>query len=435
MLDSERFEVHTLAPRRRRSPLTLTTAWGDGVANFVPDEARVRFQTVIAPDLPPCDILVEKAGPRERIHFDPARTRAAIVTCGGLCPGLNNVIRSAYFALHYNYGVEKIFGIRYGYMGMDPAAHLAPIQLTREFVENIHERGGSVLGSSRGAVDVSVMVDFLIDRRIDILLCVGGDGTQRGANAIAQEARRRKADIAVVGIPKTIDNDIMYVSRTFGFNTALEKAKEVLDCAHVEATGAPNGIGLVKLMGRDAGFIAAGATLASQQVNFTLIPECPFKLEGRQGFLPMLMKRLRKRGHAVIAVAEGAGQDLFAGPAAGADASGNKKYRDIGLLLKEAITGYAAKQGVSINLKYFDPSYLIRSVPANSDDSLFCNALARNAVHAAMAGKTGVLVGLLNDQFVHIPIATAIAEKKQVSLESELWLGVIEATGQPHWFR
>ncbi len=435
-MDSDRFRVHGLTPRKRRSPLKLSTIWGDGIGNFVPDEARVRYQAVLSPDLEPFeDVLLEKAGPREYIHFDPARTRAAIVTCGGLCPGLNNVIRSAFFELHHNYGVKEVFGIPYGYMGMNPASGLAPVRLTREYVETIHERGGSVLGSSRGSEDLGVMVDFLVARRINLLFCIGGDGTQHGARAIADEALRRRADIAVVGVPKTIDNDILYVSRTFGFNTALEKAKEIIDCAHVEATGAPNGIGLVKLMGRNAGFIAAGATLASQEVNFTLVPECPFKLEGTQGFLPMLMKRIGERGHAVIAVAEGAGQDLFADDEFVCDASGNKRNRDIGLFLKDAIATYAAALEVPLNLKYFDPSYIIRSVPANADDSLFCNALARHAVHAAMAGKTGVLIGLWNDQFVHIPIATAIAEKKQVSLESELWLGVIEATGQPHSFR
>ncbi|MCX5757129.1 MAG: ATP-dependent 6-phosphofructokinase [Candidatus Hydrogenedentes bacterium] len=434
-MDSDQFRVHGLMPRKRRSPLKLSTIWGDGIGNFVPDEARVRYQAVLSPDLEPCeDVLIEKAGPREYIHFDPAQTRAAIVTCGGLCPGLNNVIRSAFFELHHNYGVKEVFGIRYGYMGMNPASRLEPVPLTREYVETIHERGGTVLGSSRGSEDLGVMVDFLVARRINLLFCIGGDGTQHGARAIADEALRRGADIAVIGVPKTIDNDIMYVSRTFGFNTALEKAREIIDCAHVEATGAPNGIGLVKLMGRNAGFIAAGATLASQEVNFTLVPECPFKLEGKQGFLPMLMKRIRQRGHAVIAVAEGAGQDLFTDDDAECDASGNRRNRDIGLFLKDAIAAYATACKVPLNLKYFDPSYIIRSVPANADDSLFCNALARHAVHAAMAGKTGVLIGLWNDQFVHIPIATAIAEKKQVSLESELWLGVIEATGQPHSF-
>jgi 6-phosphofructokinase 1 len=435
-MDSEQFRVHGLSPRERRSPLKLSTIWGDGIGNFVPDEARVRYQSVLSPDLEPCeDVLIEKAGPREYIHFDPAQTRAAMVTCGGLCPGLNNVIRSAFFELHHNYGVKDVLGIRYGFMGMNPASGLEPVLLTREYVATIHERGGTVLGSSRGSVDVGVMVDFLVARRINLLFCIGGEGTQHGARAISDEALRRGADIAVVGVPKTIDNDVMYVSRTFGFNTALEKAKEIIDCAHVEATGAPNGIGLVKLMGRNAGFIAAGATLASQEVNFTLVPECPFKLEGREGFLPMLMKRIEERGHAVVAVAEGAGQDLLGDGDAGDDASGNKRNRDIGLFLKDAIAAYGAACKVPLNLKYFDPSYIIRSVPANADDSLFCNALARHAVHAAMAGKTGVLIGLWNDQFVHIPIATAIAEKKQVSLESELWLGVIEATGQPHSFK
>lgn len=436
MAGADQFRIHSTGKRERRSPLNLTTAWGDGIGNFVPDEARVRFQTVLSPDLDPGeDILLEKAGPREYIHFDPAQTRAAIVTCGGLCPGLNNVIRSLFFELHHNYGVKDVLGIRYGYMGLNPSSGLEPIPLTREFVASIHELGGTVLGSSRGAQEAAVMIDFLAERRINLLFCIGGDGTQRGAKAIAEEALRRGLDMAVIGIPKTIDNDIMYVSRTFGFNTALEKAKEILRCAHVEATGAPNGIGIVKLMGRDAGFIAAGATLASQEVTFTLIPECPFRLEGENGLLPLLATRLGERGHAVIAVAEGAGQDLFAGQQTGCDASGNKRYNDIGLFLKDVITAYAAERGIPANIKYFDPSYFIRSVPANSDDSLFCNALARHAVHAAMAGKTATLVGIWNDQFVHVPIATAIAEKRRVSLESELWLGVIEATGQPHMFK
>jgi len=435
MLTPESTQVSTLGARAFKSPLNLSTTQGDGIGDFVPDEARVLYCVEVIPGQP-CrnEISFEKAGPREFIYFRPEGTRAAIVTCGGLCPGINNVIRSIFMELHYHYGVKDVLGIRYGYQGLNPAKGKPPISLTRQFVETIHREGGSVLGSSRGAQDPRGMVDYLKKEGVRLLFCVGGDGTQRAVHRIYEEISRRGLEIAVVGIPKTIDNDILFVSRTFGFATALEKAREVIDCAHNEARGAPNGIGLVKLMGRDAGFIAAGATLASQEVNFCLIPEVPFALEGEGGFLEVLKKRILARGHAVIVVAEGAGQDLMGGEVEERDASGNVKHQDIGVFLKDRITEYFAGLGFPMNLKYFDPSYFIRSVPANGDDSLMCNGLARHAVHAALAGKTDVLIGLWNDVLIHVPIPLAIAGKKRVSPEGELWMGVIEATGQPEHF-
>jgi 6-phosphofructokinase 1 len=435
MLTPESTQVSTLGARAFKSPLNLSTTQGDGIGDFVPDEARVLYCVEVIPGQP-CrnEISFEKAGPREFIYFRPEGTRAAIVTCGGLCPGINNVIRSIFMELHYHYGVKDVLGIRYGYQGLNPAKGKPPISLTRQFVETIHREGGSVLGSSRGAQDPRGMVDYLKKEGVRLLFCVGGDGTQRAVHRIYEEISRRGLEIAVVGIPKTIDNDILFVSRTFGFATALEKAREVIDCAHNEARGAPNGIGLVKLMGRDAGFIAAGATLASQEVNFCLIPEVPFALGGEGGFLEVLKKRILARGHAVIVVAEGAGQDLMGGEVEERDASGNVKHQDIGVFLKDRITEYFAGLGFPMNLKYFDPSYFIRSVPANGDDSLMCNGLARHAVHAALAGKTDVLIGLWNDVLIHVPIPLAIAGKKRVSPEGELWMGVIEATGQPEHF-
>jgi len=435
MLTPESTQVSTLGARAFKSPLNLSTTQGDGIGDFVPDEARVLYCVEVIPGQP-CrnEISFEKAGPREFIYFRPEGTRAAIVTCGGLCPGINNVIRSIFMELHHHYGVKDVLGIRYGYQGLNPAKGKPPISLTLQFVETIHREGGSVLGSSRGAQDPRGMVDYLKKEGVRLLFCVGGDGTQRAVHRIYEEISRRGLEIAVVGIPKTIDNDILFVSRTFGFATALEKAREVIDCAHNEARGAPNGIGLVKLMGRDAGFIAAGATLASQEVNFCLIPEVPFALEGEGGFLEVLKKRILARGHAVIVVAEGAGQDLMGGEVEERDASGNVKHQDIGVFLKDRITEYFAGLGFPMNLKYFDPSYFIRSVPANGDDSLMCNGLARHAVHAALAGKTDVLIGLWNDVLIHVPIPLAIAGKKRVSPEGELWMGVIEATGQPEHF-
>ena len=424
--------ISTLGPCAFASPLPLNTVGNDLIGNFVPDEERVRFNIVVDGKPDSRDLRFERAGPRQNLFFDPSKTRVALVTCGGLCPGLNNVIRSVFNELFHNYGVKDVLGIRYGYQGLNEAAGLPPVTLTPEIVEDIHMEGGSILGSSRGEQPASVMVDFLEKHRINILFCVGGDGTQRGAHTIVEEVRRRGLPIAVVGIPKTIDNDIMYVRSTFGFVSAVDRARDVLSCAHAEAHSYPNGIGLVRLMGRDSGFIAAMATLASQEVNFTLIPEVPFKLEGEAGFLPALKKRILKRGHALIVVAEGAGQDLLAGSME-KDASGNVLHKDIGLFLKDRITAYFKQQAVPINLKYIDPSYIIRSVPANSEDCVLCDQYARNAVHAAMAGKTDMIIGLWH-VFMHVPIAMAISARRQVAPESLLWHSVISATGQPQTF-
>lgn len=424
--------VTQLGDRAVRSPLKLTTAFGDGVGNFVPDESRVRFQVEIGTGQDAPDILFEKAGPRERILFDPTTARAAIVTCGGLCPGLNNVIRSAYLELHHNYGVKEVYGLRFGFEGLNPACGHTPLRLTTDLVDDIHRVGGTMLGSSRGPQPVPVMVDWLVENEIDILLCVGGDGTQRGGHELAQEILRRKLRIAVVGVPKTIDNDLLFVRRSFGYVTAIDEARRVLDCAHSESKGAVNGIGLVKVMGRESGFIAAGATLTSQEVNFCLIPEVPLRLDGEYGFLHVLKRRMLARNHAVVVVAEGAGQNLFPESGAQYDASGNRKHQDIGIFLKKQIEQFFAAERVPVSVKYIDPSYIVRSVPANSDDSLLCDQYARYAVHAAMAGKTDALVGFWNGSFIHVPIAMAVASKNRVAPESELWDSVIAATGQPH---
>jgi 6-phosphofructokinase 1 len=398
----------------------------------VPDKARVRYQIEFrTPQDLAGDIAFEKAGPRERIFFRPDRTRAAIVTCGGLCPGLNDVVRSAVLELYYNYGLHHVLGIRYGYAGLNPKVGLPPLQLTPDFVSDIQEEGGSVLGTSRGPQDTGVMVDFLARRKVNILLCVGGDGTLRGARDIATEARRRGLQLAVVGVPKTIDNDVMYVTRTFGVTTAVAIANWILDGAHTEARSVHNGIGLVKVMGRHAGFIAAGATLASQEVNYCLIPEVPFELKGRKGLLEVLRRRLERKRHAVILVAEGAGQELIPSRPGGTDASGNKRLGDIGLFLKDEICQYFKKVNVPVDVKYFDPSYVVRSVPANSEDALLCDQLSRHAVHAAMAGKTNMVVGFWNGTFTHLPIPLATSEKKSVDPEGRLWSSVLAATGQP----
>jgi 6-phosphofructokinase 1 len=380
------------------------------------------------------EVLFELAGPRAKLFFDPAKTRVGVVTCGGLCPGMNNVIRALFLELHHTYGVAEVLGFRGGYQGLDPARGWEPMVITSGFVDQIHQHGGTILGTSRGPVDTAAAVDNLIRRNVNILFTIGGDGTQRGANDLFQQSKRRGHSLSVVGIPKTVDNDVAFVARTFGYFTAVEEAVKVLDCAHTEARSVHNGLGLVKLMGRHAGFIAAGATVANQDVNFTLIPEVPFKLDGPNGFLSALKERLKERAHAVIAVAEGAGQDLFGDKGTDMDPSGNIKLKDIGLLLRERIEAYFREANIPIVMRYFDPSYVIRSSPANAADAILCDQYARNAVHAAMAGKTGLVIGYLHDAFIHIPIEALVLEKKRINPDGFWWKAALAATGQPARF-
>jgi 6-phosphofructokinase 1 len=383
---------------------------------------------------PSAGTLFELAGPRAKLFFNPKRTRAGIVTCGGLCPGLNHVIRSLFLELHHAYGVKEVLGFRGGYQGLDPGRGAEPVMLTPAHVDNIHKEGGTVLGTSRGPVDIGLAVENLIRRRVDILFTIGGDGTQRGGNDLFQEAKKRGHALSVVGIPKTVDNDVAFVARTFGYLTAVEEAAKVLHRAHTEARSVQNGIALVKLMGRHAGFIAAGATVASQDVNFTLVPEVPFRLEGKRGFLEALRKRILKRSHAVVVVAEGAGQDLLEKGQAERDASGNVKLKDIGLFLRERIEAHFKTQNIPVVMRYFDPSYLIRSSPANAADSIMCDLFARLAVHAAMAGKTGLVIGYLHDKFIHVPIELLAGREKRLDPDAFAWRAVLAATGQPERF-
>lgn len=374
-------------------------------------------------------VSLMKAGPRSKIYFDPSKLKCAVVTAGGLCPGLNNVIRSIVLTLYHSYGVQNVLGIRYGFQGFIPKYGHPIMELTPDTVADIAELGGTILGSSRGPQDTEEIVDALERMNVGILFAIGGDGTARAASKICEEIRKRGAKISVIGIPKTIDNDINYMSRAFGFNTAVAIASEVIGAAHVEASGAPNGIGLVKLMGRHAGFIATSAALAKRDANFVLIPESDFDMDGPHGFLAVLEQRILDRKHAVIVVAEGAGQKFCTGK--GTDESGNPRLGDIGIFLKDAIAAYFKERGLELNLKYIDPSYTIRSVEATADDAIFCTFLAANAVHAGMAGKTNMVVGLWNDEYVYIPIDLVVAGRKQVDLNGKLWGSVLEATGQP----
>ncbi len=431
------------------------------VSYFVPERRRLLFNTYIdefdsmkSPDGSP--LSFEMAGPREKIYFDPSKTKAAIVTCGGLCPGINDVIRSLVMELHYRYGVHNVVGIQYGFQGLIHKYGHPVVSLTPDGVKDINNLGGSILSSSRGRQDVNELVDALKRMNIDLLFTIGGDGTIRGTEGIADEITRRGLNIGVVGIPKTIDNDLNLIQKSFGFDTAVSESVKAIQCAHVEAKGAPNGIGLVKIMGREAGHIAAGAALAQNDVNFVLIPEVPFDLEGEKGLLKAIEKKLKNSAHCVILVAEGAGQDIIYAETDGSssaipseeshgaacpyppnrhlkietDASGNPRLLDIGAFLKKKMADHFTKLGIEVNVKYIDPSYMIRSVPANACDSRYCGALGQYAVHAGMAGKTGMIVGMVKDEYVHIPLKM-IGSGTQLNPLGNIWMRVLEATGQP----
>ncbi len=435
-MKSDRFEIRNLGKAIQPSPLPLSSVSGDQLFNFVRDMDRVVFNTSLSAyeehlqdgNKP---LSLEKAGPRKKLFFNPGTSTAAVVTCGGLCPGINNVIRSLVMGLYYFYGVKRIIGIPYGFQGLSPDNPHPYQDLNPQTVRDIHQFGGTILGSSRGGQDVGDMVDTLVSMGVDMLFTIGGDGTLKGAEAIGQEIEQRGLNIAVVGIPKTIDNDIDLIDKSFGFETAYSVASTIIRDAHNEARGAHNGIAIVKLMGRDSGFIAASASMSMPEVNFLLVPELAFEMEGEHGFLNLLEQRLTSKRHAVIVVAEGAGQHLFEKESEVRDASGNIKHRDIGVFLKEEIGNYFDKRGSEVTIKYIDPSYIIRSAPANASDSIFCNRLAYQAVHGAMAGKTRFVVGLMNNQLVYLPISAVVQQRKKIDLEGEFWFAALQSTGQP----
>ena len=404
--------------------------WVDDTDRVLLDDTRAMAGARQVPigDLP----AFEPAGPRSRLYFDPFTTRAGIVTCGGLCPGLNNVVRGLVLELNDRYGVREVTGFTNGYRGLTAAGAKEAIALSRDAVHDIQNRGGTILGTSRGAQDPGEMVDTLVAHGISLLFVIGGDGSLRGAQAISDTAIARGVELAVVGIPKTIDNDIPFIDRSFGFQTAFARAAESIRSASTEAMSTSHGVGLVKLMGRHSGFIACYAALAHHDVDFVVIPEVPFRFEGENGLLSLLRRRVEQRDHAVVVVAEGAGQNLL--QSSGTDPSGNAKLADIGTLVRDRIVGHFEREGIELSLRYVDPGYAIRSVAANGYDAVYCLRLAQTAVHAAMAGRTGMVVGQWHGRFVHVPIPLATGGRNQVDPDGDLWMAGLESTGQPPRF-
>ena len=423
---NDRFKIENLGEARYPSPIDRAEDFG-----FISDDHRIAFNPYLEKErLNAASEGFEIAGPRAKLFFNPPKSRAAIVTCGGLCPGINAVIRGIVMQLWYRYNCRDVLGIRYGFGGLSEEGE-TPIPLEPDTVSDIHMQGGTMLGSSRGTPPPSEIVDFLLERHINMLFCIGGDGTMRGVSAIWAEIKKRGLSISLVSVPKTIDNDIPFVRRAFGFETAVTVATQSVHSAHVEATGAPYGVGLVKLMGRNAGYIAATTCLAAGQANVCLIPEVPFSLDGPSGLLQLIEARVLLRRHAVIVVAEGAGQTIFDRAQLGVDASGNPKLGDIGLYLQERLNQHFHTKQIPVSLKYIDPSYLIRSAPANPTDLLHCARLAQNAVHAAMAGKSGLLIGYWHGLMTHVPTQALANIKQSINPKGETWFNVLETTGQP----
>lgn len=429
------FTIKRLGEHKIKNPIIFSSLNGDRVANYATDDLGVIYDIKYNKGTTSIEVgengLIEKAGPRSKIYFDPYKVHAAIVTCGGLCPGLNAVIRSIVAALEKGYGVTRITGIRHGFWGLLPESNLRTMDLKYDEVNDIHTTGGTILGSSRGHGNkVEQIVDTLEMMNVNMLFIIGGDGTQRGTLDISREINKRDKKIAVVGIPKTIDNDLSFVQRSFGFETAVSIAVQSVHAAHIEANGFQRCIGIVKVMGRESGFIAAHTALAAMDVNFVLVPEVPFDLEGQNGLLAALEKRLMHKDHAVLLVAEGAGQDLLREQNE-MDASGNKKLSDIGLFLKDKISTHFEQKQAPVNVRYIDPGYIIRSAPPNPNDLIYCSRLGANAVHGAMAGRTEFLISMIHDYFVHIPIELATSKRNYIDTDGPFWRDVLSATRQP----
>jgi 6-phosphofructokinase 1 len=421
-------EVEKLGKSKIPNPVKLSNIIDDFMPNYVHEDRIILYKSKFNGEKIDPEESFEAGGPRENIYFDPCKTRVGIVTCGGLCPGLNNVIKSIVTELVNSYGVHSVYGFKYGYSGFAPSHNYPVVELTPEVVKDWDLKGGSMLGSSRGPQTPEVIIDTCERMNLNILFTLGGDGTLRGADAINKEAQTRGYKMSVIGIPKTIDNDIAFVSKTFGFETAVAKATEAIRAAFVEAEGAPRGVGMVKLMGRHSGYIAAHAALAAGNVDCVLIPEAPFKLDK---FFDYIKEKIEKSGKAVIVVAEGAGQDLFANEKGDKDASGNKKLQDIGVFLGKKLKEHFKSINEPVNLKYIDPSYIIRATSASPTDAIFCRRLGENGVHAAMIGATGIVVGLWNGYFTHLPLEAAVSKRKQIDTDGDLWSSIIQMTCQP----
>jgi len=372
-----------------------------------------------------------RAGPRSSLFFRPSHVNAGIVTCGGLCPGLNSVIRDVTKSCFELYGVQSVIGFHGGFSGI----FSMPFErLTLESTQGIQNLGGTILSSARGGFDADRILNKLEDLRISQLFIVGGDGSMRGARELVVAITKRPWPVAIIGIPKTIDNDIGLIDHSFGFQTAVEETLRAVRAAKVEAACSINGVGVVQCMGRHAGYIAAQVTLASAEVDLCIIPEVPIAIDGSLDVLEHVIRVVEKKGHAVVVVAEGAGENLL-GKSEEFDASGNRRLRPIGPWIKEAIAERLTMRGLGRQVRLIDPSYMVRSVAAYSVDSILCTLLSLAAVHAAMDGYTGVCVALVNGRSVMVPLDLIVeASPRKVDVCSRTYERIVSLTSQPFDF-
>ena len=400
--------------KKIKNPLKNNDAFKDSY--FVEEDTLIKTNIIKTTDSDEENYFV-RAGPRKEIAWDPIHTKVAIVTCGGLCPGLNTVIRELYITLHHKYGVKFVYGVKNGYKGFY-SDNL--VRLDDDIIRDIHHKGGSILGTSRGGTDVKKIVDSIAHRGISHLYAIGGNGTQKGLFEINKEIKKRGLCVSVVGIPKTIDNDLCIIDKSFGFDTSVQEAQRAIQAAKVEIEAFNNAVGIVKVMGRNSGFIAMYSSLASKDVDCCLIPEIPFDIEYDHGVLHYIKECLHKKDKILIVVSEGAGQHYINDPV-------NKNLNDFGIWLCEVVRSNVP----NVCIKYIDPTYTIRAITPNASDSIYCTILAQSAVHGAFCGYTNFIVGPVNGKHAYIPLQMAIHETNTVSEDDRMWFRLISANGQP----
>ena len=350
------------------------------------------------------------------------------MSCGGLCPGINVVIRELVMALRYNYGVAEIYGIKWGFLGFTKKD--CWVKLDPEDIKEIHLLGGTVLGTSRSGFDGDEIAREIIKRNINMIFFIGGDGTHRGIKELSKIFKEKKKKIILVGIPKSIDNDMPIIDKSFGLESAIQESVRTIRAANVEANCNLNGIGLVKLFGRSSGFVAMLSTLAARDVNICLIPEVPFNLYGDNGLLDFIFQRIQIKEHCVIVVSDGARFSVK-----DYKTSNGRPVDDIGLIIKKEIIKKSEELGIEVNLKYMDPTYVVRAVPANEYDCNLCAKLAESAVHCAFAGYTCFSVGMINNKPCMIPLDKMCGKcERKIEFNSDDYLMLLASTGQPSFY-
>jgi len=326
--------------------------------------------------------------------------RLAILTSGGDCPGLNAVIRAVVRTATDHYQYECV-GIKNGWKG---AAVGDIIPLPPLSVSGILYRGGTILGTSRfnplkdGETTARILENLTL-HRIGAVICVGGDGTLRASHEIA------RMGVNVVGVPKTIDNDIQATDVTFGFHTAVQIVTDAIDRLHSTAES-HNRIMILETMGRNTGWIALSAGLAGG-ADLILIPERPFSYDK---ICAMLTERHKRKSFSIVVVAEGAYPEGGEAVNIGAlDAFGRPRLGGIGFELAHEI-----EMRTSIEARVTVLGYVQRGGTPVAFDRILATRFGVAAVEAVAAGKFDHFIALRGEELVAVPIADGVGQCKQV---------------------